>query len=145
MNVAQSSLLPLVVDNEDGTCTPVVATADTVTVVTGGYDLGAFIAGEPEAGSLVLRHIAVRAFNLSEDLAGSLADAVVAADAEAVFSIQANGVEFATLTFAAAGDTGTFAGAETLIDIGDVLSILAPDPADADLADVAISLLGELA
>ena len=80
--------------------------------------------------------------NMASPNATSRAIAGAAATAEAVLSLRKNEVEFATLTFAASGTVGTFAGAATDFSAGDRLSIVAPDPRDASLAQIAITLAG---
>src|SRR5262245_6187040 len=101
MNIAQTSLRPLVIDNGDGTCTPLVSTASTVTVTAvQDYDVQAFFTGAPGANAIVLRHVAARAFILPAALTGSKLSAVTAATASTVFLVKLNGANVGTITVA---------------------------------------------
>ncbi len=106
------------------------------------FDLALFIAGTPTAGETCLRHVFARAVSFPAGLAGSRASAGSASAGTVAFSLRKNGAAFGALTFAA-GAAGTFAAASpTTFAPGDVLTVLAPDPADAALADVALTLVG---
>lgn len=72
----------------------------------------------------------------------SLASCITAPTSEAVFSIKKNGTEFGTLTFGAGETEGAFEGS-TVFTAGDVLTIIAPSPADTTLADVSITLASQ--
>lgn len=74
----------------------------------------------------------------------SCAVAEIAATAETIFSIRKNNVEVATLTFAAAGTTGTFAipGDIDLTAGTDRLTVKVPASADATLALMFFSIYG---
>lgn len=107
------------------------------------YDQAFFVGGKPGDGSYVLRVPMVRAAEFPIDLDGSYAIAATAPAAQAVFSIRKNGVEFATATFAAASSTATFSAASVAsFSPGDVLSVVAPSPQDANLYDVGFSIKG---
>lgn len=107
------------------------------------YDVAFYDPSRPAAGEVILRHImAAPHVEFPHDLGGSAAEALVAATAESVWRFQINGVEFGTLTFAAASATGVFAGVFTEFAPGDVLSIVAPDPRDDTLAGVYGTLAG---
>jgi len=76
-------------------------------------------------------------------VSGSEAVVGTAPTADAVFSLQKNGVQFGTVTFAASATAGTFSVAsDTTFAPGDVLSVIGPATADATLADVSITLRG---
>lgn len=107
------------------------------------YDVAVFVPFKPTSAEVVLRHVFTRTVEFPGDLAGSRAKVVTAATAEAVFSLKRNGVEFGTVTVAGAGTTGTFAGAATIFAAGDELTIAAPNPADATLAFIIMTLAGE--
>ncbi len=108
-------------------------------------DVSAFKPGQPGANELLLRLPIDRRTGLLVDLAGSRGSAGVAATAETDFYIQRNGTSFATMRFAPAADTATFiAATETVLEPGDVLSVVAPATADATLADVGSTPAGTL-
>ncbi|MBX3580845.1 MAG: hypothetical protein KF810_02975 [Rhizobiaceae bacterium] len=108
------------------------------------FDVAVFAQGKPAAGELLLRHVfSDTGVTFPADLSASRASGRDAATAEAVVSLEKNGSEFGTVTFAAAGDTGTFAAATpTGFAAGDILTVIAPSPRDATLADVSITLAG---
>src|SRR3990167_1292164 len=78
-------------------------------------------------------------------LTTSRAKSDVAATAQAVFSLRKNGVEFGTITFAAASTTGVFAAAsETIFVDGDELDVVAPSVMDATLRGLKFLIAGTL-
>lgn len=109
------------------------------------YDVASYTAGKPSASEKVVALKVVTAFGVSADLAGSAFVSGVAATGNTVFSVKKNGVQFTTITFAAASTTGT-AGAcsATTFAAGDVLTIEAPATADSTLADIMISVKGSV-
>jgi hypothetical protein len=108
-------------------------------------DITVFRPGQPGANELLLRVPIARRTRLPIDLAGSRGSAGTAATAETDFDIRRNGTSFATMRFAAGADTATFiAATETVLEPGDVLSVVAPATADPTLADVGFSLAGAL-
>ena len=73
--------------------------------------------------------------------AGSRPRADVAATAFATFTMLKNGISFGRFNFGAAASTATFiVAADTTFDVGDLLTITTPSPADATLADVFVTL-----
>lgn len=107
------------------------------------YDIGLSYEGSPGAGDTILRFPMVRNINFDIDISGSQAIAGTTATGQAVFSIKKAGVEFATLTWEAGQGSGTFSGeSTTFTGSGEVLTIDAPNPADATLADLGIALKG---
>jgi hypothetical protein len=107
------------------------------------YDIGGTLAGIPTGGSVVLRYPLPRTVRFPAALANSRGIAGTASGATATFSIRKNGTQFATMQFAAGVTTPTFTAA-TLTDFaaGDVLTIIAPSPADSTLADIGFALAG---
>jgi hypothetical protein len=104
--------------------------------------LGLFAAQTLSPDEMIFRFEFVDTVIFPVDLADSLASADVASVGSAVLSLQKNGVEFGTCTFNVSA-TGVFAaGSETTFTPGDVLTILAPNPADSALAYVAMTLAG---
>lgn len=120
----------------------------TIPGATGGavdYDVSTYIADKRPSGAVAFRHNFTKAVNFAANFALSDSDAVVAATASAVFLIKKNGTQVGTLTFAAAGTSGTFAstgGLAVSYVAGDILEITAPTPQDATLSGVSITLAG---
>ena len=101
--------------------------------------------GQPAAGELLLRVPVARRTLLKIDLAGSQGVAGTAATAQTDFDIQRNGTSIATMRFAAGGTTATLiAASETVLEPGDVLSVVAPTTPDTTLADIGFTLTGTL-
>lgn len=102
--------------------------------------------GRPGAAEVVWQGVFDVAVSFPADFTSvnevSRAYAGVPATAPAVYSIRKNGVEFGTLSFAAGATTGVFSGTATDFAAGDRLTIVAPDPRDASLAQIAITLAG---
>ncbi|MGB5950246.1 MAG: hypothetical protein WBG82_13070 [Parvibaculum sp.] len=108
-------------------------------------DLTGFRTGQPGADEVLLRVPIARRTRMKVNLAGSQGVAGVAATAQTDFDIRRNGTSFATMRFAAAGTTATFiAASETVLEPGQVLSVVAPTTPDATLADIGFTLAGTL-
>jgi hypothetical protein len=59
------------------------------------------------------------------------------------FSLRKNGTQFATMQFSSGASTATFtAASDTDFAAGDVLTVIAPNPADSTLADIGFALAG---
>lgn len=101
-------------------------------------------AGTVGVSGVVLTFVAPVAMTFKAGLADSAAEAGTGATAEAIFNIQTDGgAAWGTITFAAAGTTGTFAAAaDEEVAAGSVVTITGPGSADASLADIAFSLTG---
>ena len=125
----------------DGTTFQIVA--EVAVGVSIPYDIGGTLAGVPTGGSVVLRYPIPRAVRFPSGMANSRGIAGTVSGATATFSIRKNGTQFATMQFAAGSSTPTFTAA-TLTDFaaGDVLTIIAPSPADSTLADIGFALAG---
>ncbi len=105
------------------------------------YDLACQVTGTPSADQEVLKFVAPRAFTLSGS--GQQGEAGVAATAQTDFIVAVNGGTVATLRFAAAGANITvIGGTESPIDLGDIITITAPNSPDGTLADIAFTLPG---
>ena len=111
------------------------------------YDVSVqVIPGAPADGGTILRHPFSRTVLFPASLTNSQAVAGTAATAESIFSVKKGGVEFGTITFAISGTVGTFVAASpTTFVATDVLTITAPSPQDATLADIGITLAGNIA
>ena len=109
------------------------------------YDITLFYPGVPTDSALMLRVKFPRAVSFAANFAGSYAAALTAATAETVFEVQKNDAGIGTITFAAAGTSGTFAssgGSAVSFAPGDILSVVSPSTADATLAHIGITLAG---
>lgn len=107
------------------------------------YGIVLFYPDSPQADELMLLHVLAQSIDFTDGLPGSQALASTAATAETVFSIQYEGVEVATCTFAAAGTVGTYAAtSEFTIAPGETFSIVAPASPDATLADITFTITG---
>lgn len=127
----------------DGTTLQIVAEVAVSAVVTYPYDIGGTLPGIPTGASIALRYPLPRAIQFPAGMTGSRGIAAVSSGATATFSIRKNGTQFATMQFAAGVPTATFSAAlATNFDPGDVLTVVAPDPADGSLADIGFSLAG---
>lgn len=108
-------------------------------------DISGYKAGQPAANEVIARVPVARRTRLKIDLAGSHASAEAAATASADFDIRVDGVSSATMRFAAAATSGTFiAASETVLEPGQVLSLVAPSTPDATLAGIGFTLAGTL-
>lgn len=107
------------------------------------YDVGGNYTGSPSASAVLMRFPFVRNVKFPTNLQNSRMIANVAATAETVFSIQKNGVEVFTATFAISGTVATFSGSETTFGVDDILTVVAPGSPDASLADLGWCFAGD--
>lgn len=107
------------------------------------FDMHFMFSGQPGAGEVLLKIKARRQFTVPAGLSGSGLDADTVATAEAICSVQKNGIEFGTMTIAAAGTSATLAAASaTSFAIHDILTVLAPASQDTTLADLFGAIVG---
>lgn len=107
------------------------------------YDVGAMVAGVPDADAVCLRYKFPREVTFAAGLSPSQGTAAVAATAQTDFDIQRNGSSVGTMRFAASGTSATFIMAsETAFSAGQVLTVVAPNTPDATLADISFVLAG---
>lgn len=105
--------------------------------------IGAFVGGKPDSDEIVMSVLMVDDSSFPIAFAGSLAQADVAATASTTFTVEKNGVEVGSFTFAASATTATFsAPAATPLVVGDRVTVVAPTTADATLADISFTLKG---
>jgi hypothetical protein len=99
--------------------------------------------GTPSGNQQIFRYVFAGTVIFPVGLAGSAGNAGTAATASATFKLEQNGTQVGTMVFAAGATTASFTmGAATTFHGGDVLTIVAPSPADASLANLAWSLVG---
>ena len=107
------------------------------------YDIAVWDNNRPASGEILYEYTFTRSVAFEAGLTTSRGKARVAATVSAVFSLQKNGVEFGTMTFALGATTATFAAASsTTFAAGDVLTVVAPDPRDDTLSGVHGTLAG---
>ena len=123
-------------------CLEVVETADQQAP---SLDISFTKTSTPSADEILHSQIFTRAVVLPVGLTGSQAYADVAATAATSLDLQKNGVSFGSIDFAIGSNAGTFTNAsEVSFAAGDRLSVIAPNPADATLADLTIALSATL-
>lgn len=111
-------------------------------VVSGSpYELGVSVTGLMNNGEILLQYVFPGAITLPINLTGSQATANNAATASTTVTINKNGSGIGTIDWLAAGTIGTFTfSAGVNFVAGDILQLVAPNPADATLANIGISL-----
>lgn len=107
------------------------------------YDVGCTFMGAPAAGATILRLPMPRSVDFPASLTGSQGVLGTAPAAQADFDILKNAVSFGTMRFAGAATTATFiSAAGASFSAGDVLTVTAPNPQDANLQDLGFMLKG---
>ncbi len=122
-----------------GTWPPTGALTPIPQVVT--YDIGCFVNTYTASQVLVLLALE-RSVRFSVNMIPSTAACGTDSTGTVVFSIQQNGVQFATATFAPSSAVGVYASAGATFLAGDVLTIIAPSGTDATLANIGFLLSG---
>lgn len=105
------------------------------------YDVVSFDTDRPGSGEIVLK-VYPRGVTFPAGLTESQAGAEAAAENDAVYRFTKDGVEFATLTFAAGSAEGVFACAADVTFGDEPLRFVAPTPRDATLSGISITLVG---
>ena len=110
------------------------------------YDIAGGISGPIAGSQYVLYFDAVREVNIPANFSGSLASVLTAFTDAATYTIYHNGTSVGTISFAASGTSGTFSTSSAFtLAVGDSLTIQAPSTADATAANLAITILVNLA
>lgn len=120
-----------------GTVTAATVTASGVvtgTNIVQGFNFGC--SGKPAHGEIWAAGIAPYAYTIVQ--ASCVAIATVAATASTVFTIKRNTTTVGTVTFAAAGTTGTFSITSGAVTAGQHLTVECPATADATLANISM-------
>lgn len=122
------------------------ASNDPATTFALPYDIAVPVFGKPGNGATVFRFKTPRKLLIPRNFAGSIAGAAVPAASLAIFSFKVNGTEVGTISFAANSTTGVFSTttADVTIEVGDLLTLIAPGVADSALSDIDFSLAAVL-
>lgn len=105
------------------------------------YDIGMFLQGEYTASQYVILLPLERQVRFAANFAPSQAACGTDPTGTPVFTINQNGTQVGTITFATDG-TATFSSSGALFNAGDVLTVVAPSDTDDTLANVGILLSG---
>ena len=108
-------------------------------VFSDNYDFQVFKVGLPAMGEVLGMCVTSKAYLVQ---ATGYARALVAPTTTSVFSFAVNGEVKGTITFEAGANVGVATVETITIQAGDLLQVIAPIPADATLADVAITIGG---
>jgi hypothetical protein len=123
-----------------------VLTAATQTSAGAPYDLAFSTFGTPTASEAVFRFISPRAFTIPANLAGSIVKSTTAATGSTVFTVNKNGSQIATITFAATATVAIFSTQAAIsVAVGDKITVIAPSTPDTTLADIDYSLVATIA
>ena len=135
----------------DGQASVVPDSAIAAAIGSSSYIVGCYVPGAMTADQTLLYHRVAKAVTLPANLGGTLAGGGVAATGSTAIVLQqataaapTTFTTVATITFAAAGATGTMSTqAAILFAQGDVLRVRGPGVADATLADFHVSIVGQ--
>lgn len=112
------------------------------TGATAIFDFGTFLAGPLQDGELLVRLIMTQSVTFPANLPGSYGSAITASASNVSLDIEKNNTSMGSIDFNTS-DTATFtAGSDIVLVPGDILSVIAPSPADSTLADVSFTLTG---
>ena len=134
------------------TASGLITANDGINITTSGpftglpCDIASGISGPIAGSQYVLYFDAVREVNIPANFSGSLASVLTAFTDAATYTIYHNGTSVGTISFAASGTSGTFSTSSAFtLAVGDNLTIQAPSTADATAANLAITILANLA
>jgi hypothetical protein len=108
---------------------------------TAVYDFGFYYNGLPPNNAELMKMVAVRAFDVGANLANFRGHCAVNPTSSAAFTVAKNGSTVATITVSTGG-VFSASGSAFSMAAGDRLTITAPSPQDATLANVGIMIAG---
>lgn len=112
-------------------------------LTTAPYDIGFSYPGVPSASIEVLKFVAVRAIDFADDFADSKGHVGTNPTATAAFDVKKNGSTIGSISVSTSGVfTFSTTGGATALAVGDRITIQAPSPADATMADIGVVLKG---
>jgi hypothetical protein len=107
--------------------------------------LALFIGGQPDPAELVLQYAVTDHMVFVTGLVGTVAFAQIPSSAPAVFQLNKNGAAIGTITFESSPPDASVAFSGTVACVpGDIISITAPSPQDASLADISLTIVAQL-
>lgn len=102
------------------------------------------IMGQPTDSETVMRYAVTDHMTLPSGLTGSVAYAATPAAASAEFDIEQNGTFIGSITFLPSGGPTVNFATDVAFTPGDIITIVAPSPPDAALADISFTLRANL-
>ena len=111
------------------------------------YDIAGGVPGTPVAGEIVAQFDIARAVLFPLNFQGSYWNCSIAPVNQAIFTIAINGTQIGSIIFAAGASTATFTSVSsgtTVVAAGSILTINAPNPADANISSATGTLAGIL-
>jgi len=111
---------------------------------TGSYDFGTYFNGLPTDNLEIMKLVAVRAFDLAANLAGFRGHVGANPTSTAALTLSKNGSPVATINISTGGVFSCTCSAIS-VAAGDRLTLNAPSPADATLANIGIMFAGSRA
>ena len=108
------------------------------------YDIATAVVNKPSGSAKVLRFVAPRLFKIPANCVGSLFRAGTVANKSCTFLMYKNSIQIGTITFSAGVANATVVSDETIFDLGDSMSIIAPPIQDTKLADIMITIVARL-
>lgn len=112
-------------------------------LTTAPYDIACSMPGLPDDNAEIMKFVAVRAIDFADDFSGSRGHCGTNPTSTAVYDVKKNGSSIGSISINTSGVfTFSTTGGATALAAGDRLTINAPSPQDASLANVGITLLG---
>lgn len=90
------------------------------------YEINGGISGTICSEQTIIKHVCSKKLIIPPNCLGSVAITDVFVNDTCIFSLQKNGIQFATITFESSTLQGMFEGLQTEFNEGDIFSIVAP-------------------